>query len=125
MASDRSPSSGLFYCDTGEEVELGDRVRIRRWFRRPLEGVVCHIPGLSQSHPELEYAGTRQWAIELADGSLRVMGYYPRHLQPERGMELVERGAPYTGLDPNTPMEGSGTYEGDDDDDAGDTAGRA
>ena len=122
MASDLPPSSRLFYYGTREEVRLGDRVRIRRWFRRPLDAVVCYIPGLSQPHRELEYAGTRQWAIELADGSLRVMGYYPDQLQPERSMELVERGASYTPLNPKTRMEDWGTYEGEDEDEPGEKA---
>lgn len=29
--------------ETGEEVRLGDRVRLRRWIRSPLEGVVDFV----------------------------------------------------------------------------------
>ena len=113
MTGENSGSSGLFYSGTKEEVRLGDRVRIRRWLRKPLEGVVCYIPGLSPRHPELEYGGTRQWAIELGDGSLRVSGYYPSQIQPSGKIELVERDSDFVPVDPSAKLEDWGEYEYD------------
>ena len=94
-------SSRLFYFGTREEVRLGDRVQIRRLLRRPLDGVVCHIPGVSPRHRELE----DKWAIQLADGSLRVMVYSPDEAQPRRKIRLVSRGAPFAPLDPAKRLE--------------------
>jgi hypothetical protein len=99
MTGDRS--SRLFYHGTQDEVRLGDHVRIRRWLRRPLEGVVCYIPGLSPLHRELP----REWAIQLPDGSLRVMVYSPDEAQPRRKFELIERDAAFEPLRPNVVLE--------------------
>lgn len=101
MASDPPRSSRLFYYGTREEVRLGDRVQIRRWFRRSLAGVVCHIPGVSPTHRELQ----REWAVQLEDGSLRVMVYSPDEAQPQRKITLVGRGSPFEPLDPAKRLE--------------------
>lgn len=87
--------SRLFYFGTNEEVRLGDRVRIRRWIRKDLEGVVCYIPGVSPKHPELNSKDMPQWAIRIADGSLLLIGYAPDHRlgQPDRSVILVARGS--------------------------------
>ena len=110
------PSSRLFYYGTDDEVRLGDRIRIRRWFRRSLEGVVCYIPGESPRHPEMEsaYWGAT-WAIQLPDGSLRVLAYLPDQIQPRRKFRLVARGASYVPLDPGEQLEEEldGTTESD------------
>lgn len=102
MESDTPRTSGLFYHGSKEEVRLGDRVRLRRWFRRPLDGVVCYIPGLSPVHPEI---GSDQWAIRVADGSLRVTVYSPREAQPRQHIELVARGEQPPDLDPKKQIE--------------------
>jgi hypothetical protein len=95
-------SSRLFYHGTSDEVCLGDRVRLRRWIRRPLEGVVCYIPGLSPIHREI---GADQWAIRLADGSLSVTVYSPTQAQPRPHIELVARGAAPPAIDPAKRLE--------------------
>jgi hypothetical protein len=98
---DPTRGSRLFYYGTRDDVRLGDRVSIRRWLRGALEGVVCHIPGISPTHPELK----RKWAIELADGSLRVMVYSPDEAQPRRKFRLIRRGDAPAAFDPATRLE--------------------
>jgi hypothetical protein len=90
-----SKSSGLFYHGTGDEVQLGDRVRLKRWFRSDLLGVVCYIPGISPRHSDLEYEGVRQWAIRCDDGSVRPMSYDPKspYGQPTKSIVFVCRGS--------------------------------
>src|SRR3569832_2509167 len=90
-----SKSSGLFYHGTSDEVQLGDRVRLKRWFRPDLPGVVCYIPGISPRHSDLEYEGIRQWAIRCDDGSMRPMNYDPDVPgdQPPKNIFLVGRGS--------------------------------
>lgn len=87
--------SHLFYYGSNDEVELGDRVRIRRWFRADLTGVVCYIPGISPVHEELEYSGVKQWAIRCDDGTVRPMGYAPEspYGQPSKNIALLGRGS--------------------------------
>jgi hypothetical protein len=110
MASDAPLSSGLFYHGTKEEVRLGDRVRLRRWIRRPLVGVVCYIPGLSPVHPEI---GADCWAIRLADESLSVTAYSPEQAQPRRHIELVARGEAPRAIDPKKRIEDWWEREGE------------
>lgn len=113
MTSEAS-SSRLFYFGSREEVRLGDRVRIRRWLRRSLVEVVCYIPGISPRHSEMEDSdGCREWAIQLADGSLRCMGYFPDQIQPAKKIELIARDAPYEPLEPAVRLEEPGDREGD------------
>lgn len=104
MTSERV-SSGLYYHGTKEEVRLGDRVKIRLWFWRSTEGVVCCIPGISPKHRELESTGVARWAIRLPDGNLRVIGYYPQHAQPGQHISLLERGALFEPLDPKKQID--------------------
>lgn len=87
--------SRLFYHRSGEEVELGDRVRIKRWFTRDLTGTVCYIPGISQVHGELEYEGVKQWAICCDDGSVRPLVYCPasKCCQPPKSIIFLGRGS--------------------------------
>lgn len=113
MTSEAS-SSPLFYFGSRDGVRLGDRVRIRRWLRRSLVGVVCYLPGVSPRHPELEDSdGCREWAIQLADGSLRCMGYFPDQIQPAKKIGLIARDAPYEPLVPGVRLEEPGDHEGD------------
>ncbi len=87
--------SRLYYFGTRDEVRLGDRVRIKRWFGRALTGIVCYIPGQGPKHAELEYEDVQQWAVRCDDGTVRAMAYYPheRHGQPSKYIVLVSRGA--------------------------------
>lgn len=87
--------SRMFYHGTNDEVQVGDRVRIRRWFRSDLYGTVCYIPGFSPQHRDLEYEDVKQWAIRLDNGTVLVTCYYPegRFGQPRKNISLVKRGS--------------------------------
>jgi hypothetical protein len=100
-----SKNSGLFYHGTSDEIQLGDRVRLKRWFRPDLPGVVCYIPGISPRHSDLEYEGVRQWAIRCDDGSVRPMGYDPEspYGQPTKSIVFIGRGSG-TSLQPDEEL---------------------
>jgi hypothetical protein len=87
-----SGGSGLYYYGTDIEVRLGDRVQIRRLFRKPLAGVVCYIPGLSPPVDELEDSSMGEWAIRHPDGSITRMIYLPSRAQPPKSNVFVSRG---------------------------------
>lgn len=83
--------SRLRYRESGEEVQLGDRVTLKRFMRRPISGVVCYLPDVSPRHSEMEFEGQRHWAIELADGSVLSWLYLPTELQPSKRIAFVGR----------------------------------
>jgi len=97
------PSSRLFYR-TGEEVKLGDRVRMKRFLRRDLEGKVCYLPGISPRHDELEYEDVKQWAIRTDDGSVYPILYDPENFQPPKRIVFVAR-TDDQGLQPSEVLE--------------------
>jgi hypothetical protein len=84
----------MFYATSGEEVRLGDRVRIHRWLRPNLEGVVCHIPGLSPKNAEFD-TGMKCWAIHCDNGRIWRMPYIPEHFtgQPPNHIVFLGRGS--------------------------------
>ena len=86
--------SKLHYSRTREEVRLGDRVRLKRWLRKDLLGVVCYIPGPGTAHPDLDVPeeGFHNWAIRLDDGDFLLMLYAPDRAQPRSNIEFVSRG---------------------------------
>jgi len=92
--SNFTTGSGLFYYGTKIEVCLCDRVIMRRWFRAPLQGIVCYLPGASPHDADFEYDDVRQWAIRSDDGTIWAMGYDPANTygQPSRSIEFVSRG---------------------------------
>ena len=96
MQTTPSAAAKLFYYGTNVEVRLGDRIMWRRLFRRDIEGTVVYIPGISPVHPDLEYEGIRQWAVELDDGGILVMLYWPenRKGQPRSNIKFLGRGQP-------------------------------
>lgn len=107
MAGMTSPnSSSMVYHGTTTEVQLGDLVTIKQRFKHPVEGTVCYIPGLSRRHPQLEYEDVRKWAIEIADGTVRVLNYFPESTdrQASRTIEFRSRG-PHRELDPEVALE--------------------
>ena len=96
-------SSGLYY-KTGEEVRLGDVIRVRRLFAQARTGTVCYTPGLSPRHRYLEYVDVRQWAYRTADGTVYAAGYDPARMPVLRGITLVARG-PEVSLSPTEGLE--------------------
>jgi hypothetical protein len=86
----------MFYHGTKIEVQLGDRVRVNPWFlgwfRRPRNGIVCYIPGISPRHRHLEYEDVRKWAIRLEDQTVLAAAYDPPH-GPSKRIEFVSRGS--------------------------------
>ena len=87
-------SSGLFYFGTNVEVELGDVVRIRRLLRRPLNGIVCYLAGISPKHPQMDIWGCERWAIESENKSVYAWIYILNNpkCQPSKRIEFVCRG---------------------------------
>jgi len=69
----------MFYHGTNVEMNLGDRILVKRWFRKPVPGVICYISGISRPHPELEYDDVKSWAYRLEDGTLYSRCYDPDH----------------------------------------------
>ena len=111
MTVEAKSTSRLYYHGTDVEVQLGDRILLRRWLRRPLRGVVCYIPGLSPKHEAMEYyveadgLDVRQWGIRTDDGTVYAMGYTPPKGQPHKRIVFVSRGASGSGLRPDEPLE--------------------
>lgn len=96
--------SQLFYYGTDTEVELGDRVVLKRWLRKDQAGVVCYIPGISRPHREMEYEDVKQWAIRAQNGSIYPILYHPESFQPPKGIRFRGRGHGGT-LEPGEHLE--------------------
>ena len=99
-------SSRLFYHGTDTEVQVGDRVVIKRWFWRRQFGHVCYIPGISQRHSDLEYDDVKQWAIRTDHRIVYAMVYAPDHRlgQPSKRIEFLGR-TDTPGITPDYPLE--------------------
>ena len=96
--------SGLFYS-TGEEVQLGDRVVMKRWIAKDVKGYVCYIPGISPRHREMEYEDVRQWAIRSEDGgAVYPILYAPAQFQPPKKIRFISRG-PHVSMSPDQHLE--------------------
>lgn len=82
----------MFRYASGEEVQVGDRVRRRRLFRRPLEGVVAHMYDPTQPSPP---RGNNDpgFTVKWDDPS---DGWYWSGIMLDPKLELVSRGAPAT-----------------------------
>jgi hypothetical protein len=111
-SQERYKKSGLFYHGTQQEVRLGDNVKLKRWFRKDQQGVVCYIPGISAKHKELEYGDVKQWAIKTKDGTVYPILYDPIGFQPPKHIILLSRGQEES-LDPDFVLA-EGTITGDD-----------
>jgi|SRR6185503_9261623 len=96
METTPSASTTLLYYGTRINVQLGDRIIWKRLFRRDVGGTVVYIPGTSPRHPDLEYQGIRQWAVQLDDGSIMLMLYWPENKkgQPPSKIKFKSRGTP-------------------------------
>jgi len=57
------------YFDNAVEVQLGDRVTLKIWFRERT-GRVVYVPGVSDLNPEFEYNGMKWVGIRLQDRSM-------------------------------------------------------
>jgi hypothetical protein len=81
--------SGLYYFGTSRQVQLGDRVTIKKLFRE-IHGVVAYIPKVSEYRPDLH----DDWLIRLDNGSFISMGYAPYNplAQPKRNIRFQARG---------------------------------
>jgi hypothetical protein len=84
--------SRLYYHRTNVEVELGDRVLLKRFLRKSIRCTVCYIPGISPIHSELEFEDVKQWAIRASNGCVYPILYDPANFQPPRRIVFVERG---------------------------------
>jgi hypothetical protein len=73
---------------------LGDEVILKRFFRSDLKGIVIYIPGSSPKHPDFEYEGIGQWAIETETKKILLMHYDPKVCQPKKDIQFLSRGEP-------------------------------
>ncbi len=106
IASDSKGTARLLYRDTDDEVRLGDRVLMKRLFRKPLHGTVVYMPGVSPPHAEMEWPEFSRWAIELDDGTVLAWPYVPGELQPSKRIKLLRRGsAEFKGLRPSDELK--------------------
>ncbi len=55
------------YAVTGQDVRLGDRVRVRYWLIMRGAGTVVYVPGISKMKPEMERDGLT-WVRVRMDG---------------------------------------------------------
>ena len=67
---ERLPSKGPMprYVD-GQEVQLGDLVQIRRWWKKH-DGEIVYVPGISRRQPELEHGGIGMIRVRCTDFEL-------------------------------------------------------
>jgi hypothetical protein len=94
MENTSTGETKLLYYGTNIDVRLGDRILWKRLFGRHVEGTVVYIPGISPRHPDLEREGIRQWAVELDDGRIFLMLYWPEDKkgQPRSNIKFKSRG---------------------------------
>lgn len=57
------------YFDGATEVQVGDRVTLKVWFRKRI-GRIVYVPGICAFNPEFEYNGMKWVGIRLQDRSL-------------------------------------------------------
>lgn len=98
-------SSRLLYHGTNEQVELGDRVEVKRLFRKSIQGTVIYLPGVSPRHEEMEWPEFSRWAIELDNGTVMSWPYLPAELQPTKRVRFLARGPHgFVGLQPTDKL---------------------
>jgi hypothetical protein len=95
--------SRLFYFGTDIEVEIGDRILWKRFWRRSREGKVVYIPGLCPKHPDLDFEGIGDWAFQLNDGTVYQSVYDPQRSQPKRDIRFLGRSEAEP-LSPDVPL---------------------
>jgi hypothetical protein len=80
----------VFRYASGEEVQVGDRVRRTRWFRRPQEGAVVYLHDPKQPSPP-NGNNDLGFSVKWDDPS---DGWYWSGILLDPKLELVSRGAP-------------------------------
>lgn len=59
----------ITYYDRTTQVQLGDKVETKVWFRRR-SGRIAYVPGISLINVEFEHDGLRWVGIRLENGSI-------------------------------------------------------
>lgn len=78
------------YFDKVHEVNLGDRVSIKLWWRKRT-GRVVYVPGISALNREFEYNGMRWVGIRLEDRSLVATPILHKTQTLKKKVRFVER----------------------------------
>lgn len=83
----------LYYPKSQDPIRLGDRVEIRRWFKKRT-GTVVYVPGESEVNSDMEYGDVRHWAIQLDGdkGNIVTLGYFPPGEVVPKSLRLLKRG---------------------------------
>jgi hypothetical protein len=82
--------------ETGESVELGDRVQVKVWaefWKGWQDGVVKYVPGISKKKLEHEYGGLKWVAIRIRGGQMGSL-VDPEKNGKLRKVRFVGRGKP-------------------------------
>jgi hypothetical protein len=82
----------MIYANSTTEMKLGDRVLIKRLFRKSLRGVVAYLPGISPPHAEMTDDGGN-FAVRVENGEMWAFLYYSDKPAPSR-IVFVSRGSP-------------------------------
>ena len=98
----------LFYPKSDMEIRLGDRISIRKMFRRRT-GTVVYIPGESEHHSDMEYGDVKLWAIQLDgdEGNILQIGYFPPNEVVPSSLKFIRRkeiGDPAKNLRPDEEL---------------------
>lgn len=90
LLNSREGCSSLFYFGTDTEVNLGDRVGVKRWFKVDY-GNVAFIPRLSAHHPQVKTED--EWLIRMDRGDFLSTPYLPTHprAQPSPKIMFIQR----------------------------------
>ncbi len=91
MGDSTARSSRLFYYGTNIEVQIGDRIRVKRFLRRAEECIVCYLPGISQRRREFGGDCGRRWAIKATNGNVYPIVYDPDNFQPPKYFSFIEK----------------------------------
>ncbi len=84
----------LYYPNSDTEICLGDRISIRRWFRKR-EGTITYMPGVSERHPSLESKDGSfvHWGISLDHDkhNILMLAYFPPEGVVPKSLRLIRR----------------------------------